>query len=112
VTASRLELARRFIEDNSSRRLTLREVAQSVDANPFELARAFSAAHGVAPYGYSLRCRISRARNLLAAGERPSMVALSCGFFDQSHLNRQFKRIYGITPGAFVTSLETEMQTP
>jgi AraC-like DNA-binding protein len=84
----------------------VREVAQSVGANPFELVRAFSAIHGVAPYGYSLRCRVSRAKGLLAAGERPSMVALSCGFFDQSHLNRQFKRIYGITPGAFVSSLK------
>lgn len=106
MTASVVESARRFIEDNASRRLTLREMAQSVGASPFELVRAFSAAHGVAPYGYSLRCRVSRARNLLAAGEAPSMVALACGFFDQSHLNRQFKRIYGITPGAFVTSLK------
>ncbi|HEY4305009.1 MAG TPA: AraC family transcriptional regulator [Gemmatimonadaceae bacterium] len=106
MTASRVERARRFIEDNASRRLTVREVAQSVGANPFELVRAFSAIHGVAPYGYSLRCRVSRAKGLLAAGERPSMVALSCGFFDQSHLNRQFKRIYGITPGAFVSSLK------
>ena len=112
MTASRIERARLFIEDNTSRRLTLREVARSVDANPFELARAFSAAHGVAPYGYSLRCRVSRARGLLAAGERPSMAALACGFYDQSHLNRQFKRVYGITPGAFVSSLKAAPPMP
>ncbi|MGH1558293.1 helix-turn-helix domain-containing protein [Caulobacter segnis] len=28
-------------------------------------------------------------------------IALAAGFCDQSHLNRQFVRAYGVTPGEF-----------
>jgi len=29
-------------------------------------------------------------------------IALETGFFDQSHMNRIFKKIYGITPGQYI----------
>lgn len=28
-----------------------------------------------------------------------SMIALNCGFADQSHLNRSFRRVIGVSPG-------------
>ena len=36
-------------------------------------------------------------RGRAAIGE----IALASGFCDQSHLNRQFVRAYGVTPGEF-----------
>jgi AraC-like DNA-binding protein len=41
---------------------------------------------------------------LLVRGEQLSAVAYTCGFADQSHLTRVFKKIFGITPGAYVDS--------
>jgi AraC-like DNA-binding protein len=31
-------------------------------------------------------------------------VAFALGFADQSHLSRQFKQAYGVTPGAYRTA--------
>jgi AraC-like DNA-binding protein len=42
-----------------------------------------------------------RAKELLAAGVRPSEIAPRVGFYDQSQLNRHFRRIVGTTPGAY-----------
>ena len=56
------------------------------------------------PHAYLTQVRANRARELLVRGEPLSAVAYTCGFSDQSHLTRIFKKIFGITPGAYVGS--------
>jgi AraC-like DNA-binding protein len=41
------------------------------------------------------------AKQLLAAGVPPSDVAPQVGLYDQSQLNRHFRRIVGTTPGRY-----------
>ena len=53
------------------------------------------------PHSYLTDIRIRAARKMLHEGQNPMNVAIECGFFDQSHLNRQFKRRIGTTPGAY-----------
>ena len=38
---------------------------------------------------------------LMREGEPVAEVAAACGFVDQSHLTRAFKRAFGMTPGVF-----------
>jgi AraC-like DNA-binding protein len=38
---------------------------------------------------------------LLREGKSATEVAFAVGFSDQSHLNRAFKAMMGVTPGAF-----------
>ena len=37
-------------------------------------------------------------------GSRFAEIAADCGYYDQAHLNREFRRLAGTTPGAFVAS--------
>jgi AraC-like DNA-binding protein len=37
-------------------------------------------------------------------GSRFAEIAAGCGYYDQAHLNREFRRLAGTTPGAFVAS--------
>jgi len=46
-----------------------------------------------------------RAKELLAAGVRPNEIAPRVGLYDQSQLNRHFRRIVGITPAAYAREL-------
>ena len=48
-----------------------------------------------------MQIRLAEARNLLKAGEPPAMVASACGFADQSHLGRWFRRAYGLSPATY-----------
>ncbi|MFK0229577.1 AraC family transcriptional regulator [Streptomyces sp. NPDC090303] len=81
--------------------VTLDEAALLLHAHPAHLVRAFSGAFGIAPHQYLTARRIDRARRLLLDGRAPVDVVASTGFYDQSHLNRSFKRIVGTTPGRF-----------
>jgi AraC-like DNA-binding protein len=45
------------------------------------------------------------ARTLLIDGVPAAQAALEAGFFDQSHLSRHFKSIYGVTPGRYLREL-------
>jgi AraC-like DNA-binding protein len=81
--------------------LRLADIARECNASPFQLIRAFHAAFGVPPHTWLMQVRLRRARALLVRGESISAAAYACGFVDQSHLTRVFKRYYGMTPGAF-----------
>ena len=51
------------------------------------------------------RARVRHAADLLRHGDRPlADVALECGFADQPHLTRTFRRMTGTTPARFRTS--------
>jgi AraC-like DNA-binding protein len=85
--------------------VTLDALADHADTDKFHLCRAFRAQVGLPPHAYLTRLRIMRAKELLAAGVRPSEIAPLVGLYDQSQLNRHFRRIVGTTPGAYARDL-------
>ena len=95
--ARAIELLRaRFADD-----VTLDDLAAHAGLDKFHLCRAFRVQVGMPPYAYLTRFRIMRAKHLLEAGVRPSDIAPKVGLYDQSQLNRHFRRIVGVTPGRY-----------
>jgi AraC-like DNA-binding protein len=84
--------------------VTLDALADHAGTDKFHLCRAFRAQVGLPPHAYLTRLRIMRAKELLAAGVRPGEIAPRVGFYDQSQLNRHFRRLVGTTPGAYARS--------
>ncbi|HKP30535.1 MAG TPA: AraC family transcriptional regulator [Gemmatimonadales bacterium] len=102
--ASAREIAARageLMEERLSGLLHLADIARECGVSPFQLIRAFHAAFGVPPHAYLMQVRLRRARAMLRVGEMISCTAFACGFVDQSHLTRVFKRYYGMTPGQY-----------
>jgi transcriptional regulator GlxA family with amidase domain len=61
--------------------------------------RQFNAAFHVTPQRFlrKLRLRIA-SRALMSTDESLSDIAMNCGFADQSHFSREFRRQFGRTP--------------
>jgi AraC-like DNA-binding protein len=74
---------------------TLEEIA---GADRFTIARHFRFAFGTSPDRYRTQRRLELARAAIADGETLARAAADAGFADQSHMTRQFKRTYGMTP--------------
>jgi len=81
--------------------VTLEALAVAGGISPFHLTREFTRAAGLSPHRYVIQARVRRAAELLAAGQRPSDVAATVGFVDQSHLTAHFRRQVGTTPAAY-----------
>jgi AraC-like DNA-binding protein len=61
----------------------------------------FSREFGISPHQYLTGRRVDLARRLLLDGMPPGEAAAAVGFYDQSHLNRTFRRHVGTSPGRF-----------
>lgn len=85
--------------------LKLDAIAAHAGLDKFHLSRAFRSQTGLPPHAYLTHLRVQRAKALLADGARPSEVAAQVGLYDQSQLNRHFRRIVGATPGEFARSV-------
>lgn len=90
-----------MIRERSADTVSLDELARHAGLDKFRLCRAFREQVGMPPHAYLTQLRIMHAKELLAAGERPSEIAARVGLYDQSQLNRHFRRIVGMTPGQF-----------
>lgn len=97
-------LLRDLLEANIRDGVSLYEAGRSLHFNPSHLVRTFSREFGMSPHQYLTSRRVDEARRLILAGEPLASVARGSGFYDQPHLARHFKRILGVSPGAFAST--------
>ena len=97
-----LDRAETYLADSFDQPIAVADVARAAGVHPVHLARGYQRWFGATP-GTRLRTRrLERAADLLMLGRTAiGEIALSAGFCDQSHLNRQFRLAYGVTPGEF-----------
>jgi AraC-like DNA-binding protein len=93
--------AQEYMREELARTLSLDDIATEAGLDSFALIRAFRRHVGLSPYEWLTHLRVQRACDLLADGAKPSLVALQVGFYDQSQLHRHFRRVIGVTPGAY-----------
>jgi len=87
-----------YIQAHLDQDLGLTELATVVQMSCHYFSKQFKQSMGVTPHQYIIRTRVERAKQLLKGDLSISDIAHTVGFVDQSHLNRHFKRIFGITP--------------
>lgn len=81
---------------------SLSALASSVFVHPVHLARVFRAHVGCSVGTFVRRCRVDAAVARLIDSDIPlSHLALSLGYYDQSHFSRQFLEETGWTPARF-----------
>jgi len=94
---------REYLDEHFAENISMRSMADTVELSPFYLARLFNKSIGLPPHAYQVQRRLQKAKQLLrcSSNKKLSDIAADCGFSDQSHLNRHFKRALGVTPGAY-----------
>ena len=90
------------MENYLDNNLHLEEISEVAGISQPYLFSIFKRYLSMSPHQYLLRLRISRAKQLLAAGECTiKEVASDCGFESLEVFYRQFTRNEGTTPAAY-----------
>lgn len=90
------------IKQSYSEPWTLEEMAKTADMNKYQFAHLFKETIGVSPYSWLQLYRLLRSQELLKRTEKSILeIALECGFSSVTVYHQLFRRIYGVSPGAF-----------
>jgi AraC-like DNA-binding protein len=102
-----------YLETHADRRITVDEVARHVGMSASHFAHRFREIVNTTPMQYLKHVRMDRARTLLLAdGLRPSEIASRVGYASLSHFTRDFKRQFGVAPGAYARTFEVAAAVP
>ncbi|MCK9902797.1 hypothetical protein CC117_00120 [Parafrankia colletiae] len=109
-TRSRHDLARDELVRSATIALTsltspgsqVRTTARRLNVSERHLRNLFTDAIGIPPKHVA---RIARMRHVLAGVSQQSLthLAAEAGYYDQSHMTAEFRRMMGVSPGAFLT---------
>jgi AraC family transcriptional regulator len=87
------------MEDRLAEDLSLAELAREAGLSASHFASLFRRSTGLSPHQYLVQRRVERAQMLLRFSARAiNEIAITVGFYDQSHLTRQMQRLLGVTP--------------
>jgi AraC-like DNA-binding protein len=98
----RITDAVRQIERRADEAWTLTRLASDAAMSPYHFLHTFRRVTGTTPHQFLLRTRLHRAAlRLRQSDDQISSIAFEAGFNDLATFNRRFRRLMGVTPGAY-----------
>lgn len=99
---ARLKRVIRYVEQNYSQKITMREVAEREHLNPYYFSHFFKEKTWTSFQDFVLSVRLEKAsQKLVATEDRVMDILLACGFSDSKQFYRRFKQRYGVTPNEY-----------
>lgn len=90
----------RYIADSIEAPTRVADLATIAQLSVSRFAHAFRTTFGVSPAALIRRQRVQRASDMVLANQMPlAEIALACGFSDQAHMCRLFRRQLDMPPG-------------
>src|SRR5260370_11688411 len=99
VDTRAVELARDYLAAHAREQTSSSILEKIAGTDRFTISRHFRWAFELSPDRYRTLRRLALARAAIESRQSLARAASESGFADQSHMTRQFKRTYGLTPG-------------
>jgi AraC-like DNA-binding protein len=93
-----VETVRAYLTAHACEHISSETLERIAGTDRYTIARHFRRAFGTSPDRYRTLRRLGHARLGIERGTPLAEVAIETGFADQSHMTRQFKRTFGLTP--------------
>jgi AraC family transcriptional regulator len=110
LLAWQVRKVREYVDTHITGRVLVPNLSAVVNLSEAHFSRMFKQTLGLAPHAFVLRRRLElAARLMLESTESLTDIALCCGFTDQAHLCKHFRRSMGETPAAWRRSRRNEL---
>lgn len=91
-----------YIDKNYNENISLKSIAEAVNANQYYLSHIFKMEMGMSPIKYVTRRRIGEAQNLLInTNLNITEIALNVGYTNSNYFQNVFRKFIGLTPGNY-----------
>lgn len=103
-----VRLARRFLDRNYDKPVTIRQVSRVAALSPYHFIRLFRRTYRQTPHQYLVQQRIARAKELLRTTDLPiTEICMMVGFESLGSFSTLFRRVAGVSPSAYRLSAQT-----
>ncbi len=92
------------ITSHPEQELPIETLAADIFVSKYYLIRKFKSSIGMTPHQFCIQNRIRKSQRMLDEEKTVSRIAAEMGFYDQSHFDKAFQRIVGISPSEYVYS--------
>ena len=101
-SSSIIDRAKDYIAGHYSKDISLDDVSREVDISPYYFSKVFKEATGENFIEYLTNVRISKAKEMLQAGDSSMKeICSAVGYSDPNYFSRTFKKNVGVTPTEF-----------
>lgn len=91
-----------FVMNNYAEQISIRGLAKMTRLSLSQFDRKFKELFQMTPSDYIHRVRVNAARRMLEkSSDSIGVIAVECGFYDQSHFTKRFKRVVGLSPSVY-----------
>lgn len=102
LLAWEIRKVRDYVDARIAERVLVSDLSAIVRLSEAHFSRSFTQAVGLSPHAFVLRRRVELAAQLmLGSADSLAGIALRCGFSDQAHLCKQFRKMVGESPRAW-----------
>jgi AraC-like DNA-binding protein len=92
--------------------LSIQELSQDIGYSIRSVDRLFRQSYGVSPKFYARIVRFQYSIKQMTQQDDLARLAAVCGYYDQSHLNKDFQAFAGVSPLQFKTIMKEQQSTP
>lgn len=92
------------IVSHPEQELSIEILAADIFVSKYYFIRKFKSSVGMTPHQFCIQNRIRKSQGLLDGEKTISRIAAEMGFYDQSHFDKAFQRIVGISPSEYIYS--------
>ena len=105
-----IDRIKRHIDEHLEHPIHVADLAHMARLSPGYFSNAFKTSLGETPHAYVISRRLVHAKHLMRSSDKPLCeIAMDCGFSDQAHMCRQFRKGTGASPNAWRRSHRNDL---